>query len=125
MQAEKSTGNAISQWIISLAISVASCAVLFVIFASYIFELNEKISTSNMQLMALHKNTELVLKKLETMSQAQAPAASAIVTGVVPPVMPEAGMIPPVVTPEVPAVVPPAVPAAPEAPVVVPPPVTP
>ena len=63
----------IAQWIISLAISVICCAVLFVIFASYIFELNEKVAMSNAQLSALQESTNLVLTELKQM-RAAAPA---------------------------------------------------
>jgi len=55
----------ISQWIVSLAISVICCAILFVIFASYIFDLNEKVAMSNAQLSALQESTNLVLNELK------------------------------------------------------------
>jgi len=42
-------GN-MSWWIISLAISVVCCAILFVVFAGYLVDIKEGISTSKMRL---------------------------------------------------------------------------
>lgn len=39
-----------SMWITSLAISIACCAVLFVIFAGYLTEIKKSVSVGNMQL---------------------------------------------------------------------------
>ena len=96
MEPEKNPNSAISQWIISLAMSVASCAVLFVIFASYIFELNEKISTNNLQLSSLQQSTELVLRKLEDINKAQQ-AATAAAAPV--PVAPDGAVVDPAAAP--------------------------
>lgn len=82
----------IAQWIVSLAISVICCAILFVIFASYIFDLNEKVAMSNAQLSALQESTNLVLTELKQMRAAvptTIPTEAATQTPVVMPQPPE------------------------------------
>lgn len=55
----------VSQWIISLAVSVICCAVLFVIFAGYIFAINDKINSNSARLDAVLERTNLVLSELQ------------------------------------------------------------
>jgi len=53
----------LSQWIISLAISVVCCALLFLVFAGYIMRLHDKISATSVQMSATSIRLEMLLER--------------------------------------------------------------
>lgn len=101
---EKNT-QSISWWITSLAISVACCAVLFVIFAGYLGDIKKQIANENEQLaqVALHEEKLLaeILSLQHSVTSGQVPVAPTTV--LMPTATPSATIAPVATTPGVPA----------------------
>ncbi len=103
--------QSISWWITSLAISIACCAVLFVIFAGYLTSIKREISAENMQLeqMAVHQETLLVELRALQHSLGQPTPSATVAAPTTAPVAPPAVQPPAMPTVEEPSITPPAV----------------
>ena len=66
METDQKTQLIIS-WIISLAMSVVCCSILFVVFANYLNDIKKSISTENMQLAQMALNEERLLSEIQVL----------------------------------------------------------
>jgi sensor histidine kinase regulating citrate/malate metabolism len=66
METDQKTQLIIS-WIISLAMSVVCCSILFVVFANYLNDIKKSIATENMQLAQMALNEERLLSEIQVL----------------------------------------------------------
>ncbi len=107
----------VSQWIVSLAISIICCAVLFLVGASYIFTLNEKVTLATVKVELLQARQSQLIAELDALRRpipvtTNAPAV-APTTVPTPPAQSGAPTAVPVPVPEAPAATTPAAPMTP------------
>ena len=114
-------------WLVSIAVSVVCCAVLFVLFASYLVEMKADLKDSATRINLVEEREDRILSELETMNKrglasapvaAPAPAAPASAPVVEPPATPAPSAETP--SPQVPAMPAPAEVTTPAPPVAVP-----
>lgn len=75
----------LSQWIISLAVSIVCCAVLFLVFARYIVDLHESSSLAMVRIEALQDRQIRLVSEVETLRR---PVPIAYVNSVIPTITP-------------------------------------
>ena len=73
---ENKLSPAAASWIISLAISVACCAVLFVVFAGYLSDIKKTLVATNEQLQQMAARDEALMAQLKLMRTMVAHEAS-------------------------------------------------
>ena len=73
---QKTTKNLVS-WITSLAISITCCAVLFVIFAGYLADINKSIAIENIRLEEMAEHESQLLAEIQYIRRANPAAAQA------------------------------------------------
>jgi len=66
----------VSWWITSLAISVACCAVLFVIFAGYLNDIKKQLASQNTQLEQMTEHQEKLLSEIQALHAAMTPKSA-------------------------------------------------
>lgn len=79
----------LNQWVVSLAISIVCCAVLFIVFAGYIFDLNSKTAFVQVRLEAMQDRqiqlaNEVDILRHPVVSTIQMPMAAQAVAPVQP-----------------------------------------
>ncbi len=67
MDTSNSSKQNTAWWISSLAISVVCCAVLFVIFASYLVDVKENMATTKMRFDTLDQRINLMSTEMENL----------------------------------------------------------
>lgn len=68
-QSKPMQAHIVAQWITSLAISVICCAVLFVVFASYIVELNETHNLMVVKVEAMQEKISLMHNEMSVLKR--------------------------------------------------------
>lgn len=91
--------QSISWWITSLAISIACCAVLFVIFAGYLSDIKKQLSAENEQLMQVSAHQDRLLVEIQAMQHSITPSQPPAPAMVVVPAAPAVAVEPPAMTP--------------------------
>lgn len=61
------TQQTVSWWITSLAISVACCAILFVIFANYLNDIKTQLAAQNTQLEQMSEHQDKLLNEIKSL----------------------------------------------------------
>lgn len=67
------------QWIVSLAISVVCCAILFVVFAGYIIEIHNMTAITTVRMEVMQERINNISSEMDTVrvSKAQSKAVAA------------------------------------------------
>jgi hypothetical protein len=120
---EPSLAKTVSSWIVSLAISVLCCAVLFVVFAQYVVDIKRNIAAENQRLEIMTIQQDELLAQIKSLHKIMAASIAPVATPAVPAPVGVAVQAPApaeIVQPATPA---PAAPATPEPATVAPAPV--
>jgi len=73
MNANNEEPRLMAQWIVSLAVSVVCCAVLFVVFAGYIVDLHDALTLTTVRLEVAQEKLSSVTNEVETLRRAVMP----------------------------------------------------
>jgi hypothetical protein len=54
-------------WIVVLAIAITLCAILFIVFATYLSNINKNVGVTNTRLAVMEENETQLIKEIQTL----------------------------------------------------------